>query len=283
MKVLKSSKALRRVLGGLQDKGKRIGFVPTMGCLHEGHLSIVRRAKQENDSVVVSIFINPLQFGPKEDYARYPRNILGDKKLLAAEKTDFLYLPDPNNFYKTDFQTCVSLHKLALPLCGAARPTHFSGVCTAVLKLLNSVTPDVLYLGQKDYQQFCVIKQMILDLDIPVRVKMVPVMREPDGLAMSSRNVFLSLAERQEALLLHRSLQTARQCIKAGQRDTDKIKKAMREKLSSMRHGRIDYIEIVDSETLDSVIELTERSEILAAVAVFFNKARLIDNFLIKV
>ncbi len=283
MKVLRDSKALRRALEGFRKRGKRISFVPTMGYLHEGHLSIVRQAKRENEAVVVSIFVNPLQFGPKEDYARYPRNLARDEKLLTRERTDFLFMPALKEFYKPDFQTSVSVKKLSRPLCGATRPTHFTGVCTVVLKLLNNVMPDTLYLGQKDYQQFCVVKQLVADLDFPVKVKLAAIVRETDGLAMSSRNVFLSPRERQEASLLYQALKEAERCIKEGLRDVEKIKKAMRAKLQGLRHGSIDYLEIVDSGTLESVIELKRQSRVLAALAVFFDRTRLIDNALIKV
>ena len=283
MKVLKDFKALRRALESLRKRGRPIGFVPTMGSLHEGHLSIVRQAKRAEEAVVVSIFVNPLQFGPKEDYERYPRNLARDKKLLAREKTDFLFIPALKEFYKPDFQTSVSVKKLSQPLCGAARPTHFTGVCTVVLKLLNDVMPDTLYLGQKDYQQFCVIQQMVQDLNFPVKLKMAPIVREADGLAMSSRNAFLSPRERQEAPLLYQSLVEAERCVKEGLRDAEKIKKVMRAKLQRLRHGRIDYLRIVDSGTLESVIELNRTPRVLAALAVFFHRVRLIDNILIKV
>jgi len=283
MKVLKDPKALRRVLEGLRQRSKRIGFVPTMGFLHEGHLSIVRQAKRENEVVVVSIFVNPLQFGPNEDFERYPQNLARDKKLLEHEKIDFLFTPVLKTFYKPDFQTLVSVKNLSQPLCGATRPTHFGGVCTVVLKLLNNIVPDTLYLGQKDYQQYCVIKQLVKDLDFPTQIKMVSIVREPDGLAMSSRNVFLSSEDRREAVLLYQALKRAEQCVKGGLRDVEKIKKAMRGKLHGLRRGRIDYLEIVDASTLESVVILKNGSRVLAALAVFFNKTRLIDNTLITV
>ena len=195
MKVIRHPRELRNALRSLKKKGRAIGFVPTMGCLHEGHLSLVRRSKNENRATVVSIFVNPLQFGPREDFRRYPRNIARDTALLRKVKADFLFLPDLKEFYPAGFQTLASVKNLSRPLCGVSRPTHFAGVATVVLKLLNTVMPDTIYLGQKDYQQFRILEQMAKDLDFPVRVRMLPIVREPDGLAMSSRNMFLSAAE----------------------------------------------------------------------------------------
>lgn len=283
MKVLQDSKALRTALSDFRKNNKRIGFVPTMGYLHEGHLSIMRQAKKENRVVVVSIFVNPLQFGPKEDFWRYPRNLVRDKSLLEKEKIDFLFVPALKQFYGPDFQTAVSVKALSQPLCGVTRPTHFAGVCTVVLKLLNNVMPDTLYLGQKDYQQFRVIEQLVKDLDFPVKVRMAPIVREKDGLAMSSRNVLLSAVEREEATFLCRALQKAEVFVRAGSRDAAKIKKAMRDELKFIRHGREDYLEIVDASTLESVVKLKSGAKILAALAVFFGKTRLIDNTLMTV
>ena len=283
MRVLQDPRALRAALWDLKRNGKTVGFVPTMGFLHEGHLSIVRQAKKENKVVVASVFVNPLQFGPKEDFWHYPRNLMRDKALLVKEKTDFLLLPVLKDFYKPDFQSSVAVKNLSKPLCGVTRPTHFTGVCTVVLKLLNIVMPDTLYLGQKDYQQFRVIEQLVKDLDFPAEVRMVPIIREEDGLAMSSRNVLLSSGEREEAVFLSRALKKAEEYVKTGIHDTARIKKAMREELKFIRHGHLDYLEIVDAHSLESVVKLKNGSKILAALAVFFGKTRLIDNALIKV
>ncbi len=283
MQTLHSSPKLKKVLDPLRKKGKAIGFVPTMGSLHEGHLALVRRAKKENDIVVVSIFVNPLQFGPKEDYKRYPRNFTRDAQLLRRENTTILFEPSLKDFYPSDFQTSVSLNKLSKPLCGARRPAHFGGVCTVVLKLLGLVTPDRLYLGQKDYQQFRVVEQMVRDLDFPAEVKMVPIVREKDGLAMSSRNIFLSKAERAEAVFLYRALQEGQRLVRAGTRDLPKIRKMMRAVLKKASLGRLDYLEIVDARSLEPVVELRSGSRVLIALAAFFGKTRLIDNLLIRV
>ena len=281
MRVLQDSKALRAALRKLRKRNKSVGFVPTMGYLHAGHLSIVQQAKKENKAVVVSIFVNPLQFGPKEDFWRYPRDLVRDKALLEKERADFLFLPSLKEFYQPDFQTSVTVKGLGQPLCGITRPTHFAGVCTVVLKLLNNVMPDTLYLGQKDYQQFRVIEQLVKDLDFPTQVRMAPIVREADGLAMSSRNVLLSPVEREEAAFLYRALKKAETLVKAGTNDAARIEKVMRYELECVRHGRVDYLEIVDAGSLASVVKLKKGLKILVALAVFFGKTRLIDNVLI--
>ncbi len=283
MKALHRPEAIKNFIWALKKKKKKIGFVPTLGFLHEGHLSLVRRAKKENDAVVVSIFVNPLQFGPKEDLSRYPRDLKRDKRLLEKAKTDLLFVPEVKDFYPIDFQTSVSVCALSRPLCGISRPTHFAGVATVVLKLLNFVQPHVLYLGQKDYQQCCVIGQMVKDLGVSVSVRVMPIVRELDGLAMSSRNIFLTTAERQEAVLLYQSLQKCRRLIKEGCREISKLKTTIKIILKGAPHARTDYIEIVNAETLESMVNLNKGSEILIALAVYFSKTRLIDNIKIKV
>ena len=281
MKTVQSSAKLKSALFEFKRKKKSIGFVPTMGYLHEGHLSLVRRCRKESKVTVVSIFVNPLQFGPKEDYWRYPRNLARDARLLEREKVDFLFTPTSKEFYPEDFQTSVSVKRLSGPLCGASRPTHFAGVATVVLKLLNVVSPDVMYLGQKDYQQCRVIEQMVKDLDVPARVQIAPIIREPDGLAMSSRNVLLAPAERRQAPFLHRALQRVQELSKAGVRHAEPLKKAVFGILGTAPSAKIDYVEIVDAETLEAVVELKKGRLYVAAAAVFFGKTRLIDNVLI--
>lgn len=261
----------------------RIGFVPTMGALHEGHLSLVRQARGENDIVVVSIFVNPLQFGRGEDLGSYPRPLRADLGLLEKGSADLVFVPSAGEFYPRDFQSLVSVGRLSRPLCGKRRPTHFAGVCTVVLKLLNLVMPDTLYLGQKDYQQFRVLGQLVKDLDFPVRLRMAPIVREPDGLAMSSRNVFLSAAHRSQAPLIYRALKKVRSMIRSGMRDGRALRRAMRGVLKEAPGARVDYAEIVDAGTLQSVIKLKKGARILAALAVSFEKTRLIDNILIRV
>lgn len=281
MRTLQKTEDLRRSLFELKKKGKTIGFVPTMGYLHEGHLSLLRMAKKENKVVVVSIFVNPLQFGPKEDYWRYPRDMARDVEMLKKEKADFLFAPVTKEFYSADFQTSVQVRKISQPLCGLSRPTHFGGVATVVLKLLNIAQPTAVYLGQKDYQQFRLIEKMVQDLDVPVKVRLAPIIREKDGLAMSSRNIFLSSAERKEAPFLHRALEKGRELIKTGLRDTQRIKKNMKEVLSLAPRGRLDYLEIVDAHTLEPVLKLRSSMRILIALAYYFGKTRLIDNELV--
>jgi pantoate--beta-alanine ligase len=283
MQVIRSSDELNRRLRPYRDSHKKVGFVPTMGYLHEGHLSLVRRSRKENRITVVSIFVNPLQFGPKEDLKRYPRNEKRDLAMLKKAKADFIFIPDPKKFYPEDFQTYAKVEGLSGPLCGKTRPIHFRGVATVVLKLLNIVRPDAVYLGQKDYQQFRVIEKMAEDLSLPVSVRMVPVVRERDGLAMSSRNIYLNAEERRQAPALHRALEAAAKAVKKGERSAEKLRKVMRESLRGAPRLRLDYLEIVDARTLRPVVKLTKDRRIAIALAGFFGKTRLIDNILVKV
>ena len=283
MQVIQSSEALKRSVRILKNKKKSIGFVPTMGYLHQGHLDLVKRSVAQNDVTIVSIFVNPLQFGPHEDFKRYPRDAARDQKLLRSAGADLLFFPDVKNFYSSDFQTTVSVGRLSKPLCGGRRPGHFEGVATVVLKLLNLVSPDVLYLGQKDFQQCRVVEQMVEDMGVPVAVRRVPIFREKDGLAMSSRNVYLSPPERSEAVILSRSLARAQDFIRSGERSAAKIKKEVLKTLKAAKRGRVDYAEIVDARTLRSVVRLKKGMKVLVALAVFFSKTRLIDNALVEV
>jgi pantoate--beta-alanine ligase len=283
MKVLRQSASLKRLVRSFRKKGQTLGFVPTMGCLHEGHLSLVRRAKRENDRVAVSIFVNPLQFGPKEDLSRYPRDLARDTRLLKAEKVDLLFVPSAEGLYPKDFQTQVCVKEVSKPLCGATRPTHFAGVATVVLKLVHLVSPDTMYLGQKDHQQFRVIEQMVRDLAVPVTLKMCPIVREKDGLAMSSRNRFLDTQERMQATQLNKALAQGESLIRKGVRSASKVKEAMRAELAKAGRGKLDYLEIVDSRSLSPMIQLKTGQKVQLALAVFFSKARLIDNRLIRV
>ena len=283
MKVIRHQTALKKNLKGIRRGRETIGFVPTMGYLHEGHLSLVRRARKENDRVVVSVFVNPLQFGPKEDFALYPRDNRRDLKLLKNEKVDFVFLPDEKKFYPPSFETTVSVAKLSRPLCGVVRPKHFAGVATVVLKLLNQVSPDTIYLGQKDYQQCRVIARMVSDLDLPVRVRLCPIVREEDGLAMSSRNIRLDAEERMQAAYLNKALGVGEALVRKGIRNAEKIKAAIRTVLSQATRGKIDYAEIVDAVTLEPMVQLKTGQKIELALAVFFSKTRLIDNRIIRV
>ena len=283
MRIVQRRAALKKILWTFKNHKETVGFVPTMGYLHEGHLSLVRRARKENDRIVVSIFVNPLQFGPKEDFAHYPRDTRRDLRLLKKENVDVVYLPDEKIFYSSGFQTLVSVAKLSRPLCGATRPTHFAGVATVVLKLLNQILPDTLYLGQKDYQQCRVLEQMVEDLDLPVKIHQCPTLREKDGLAMSSRNFYLDAQERMQAAYLNRALGAAEALIRRGAHGAEKIKIAMRKTLENATRARVDYAEIVDAATLEPVVQLKKGRKVELALAVFFSKTRLIDNRIIKV
>jgi pantoate--beta-alanine ligase len=266
-----------------ERKAVQIGFVPTMGALHEGHLSLVRQALKDRHEVWVSIFVNPLQFGANEDLKKYPRDFKKDSRLLKKAGVSVLYAPNENSFYPVDFQTEVRVKSLSAGLCGAVRPAHFAGVATVVSKLLMQVRPHKLYLGQKDFQQCRVIEQMITDLDMPVRVRRCPIVREKDGLAMSSRNVFLSPSERVQARVLYQALNSVQRGVDSGQRDAFKLKNGMLLALKNAPSGVVDYAEIVDASTLAPMIKLRPSVQVLAAVAVRFSAARLIDNILLDI
>lgn len=279
MLIIKEPKALQRII--LKLKGKRsIGFVPTMGALHEGHLSLIRRARKDNDLVAVSIFINPKQFGPKEDLKKYPRQLNKDLYLCRKEKVDFVFLPGVKEMYPLNYSTIVDVEGLSNLLCGRSRPGHFKGVATIVLKLLNITQPNVLYLGQKDFQQATIIKKMVDDLNIPVKVIVMPTVREKSGLALSSRNLYLRGREKEDALALSRSLKTASFLIKDGVRDAASIIKKMRAVISEKKSAKIDYLEIVDEKNLMPLKKIAGNCLIL--IAVFIGKTRLIDNIVIR-
>lgn len=281
MKVVHSIAVARASCAALRKKG-RLGFVPTMGALHEGHLSLVRRARRENKAVIVSVFVNPLQFAPGEDLRRYPRTPGSDRRLLEKTGADLLFVPQARAFYAEDFQTDVKVRALSAGLCGRTRPTHFTGVATVVLKLLNLVRPDTLYLGQKDYQQYRVLAQMTKDLAVPVDVRLCPIVREKDGMAMSSRNVFLSPAERKEARGIHEALKAASRLARHGERRASRLRLALLRGLRAIRHARVDYAQVVDAASLAPVVRLKSGQSVLVAAAVRFSRTRLIDNCLLK-
>ena len=267
---------LRQLLEPRRRQGQRIGLVPTMGALHEGHLSLVRAAKAECDFAVVSIFVNPSQFGPDEDFAKYPRMLDADLSLLATCGTDLVFAPEAAEVYRPGHAAWVEVGGVAEPLEGCCRPGHFRGVATIVLKLLNMVQPHAAYFGQKDYQQLRVIQQMVEDLDVPVEIRPCPIVREPDGLAMSSRNAYLSPEARQRALVLSRSLARAKELVAEGERRAAVIADEMRQIILTAADARIDYVALVDPRTLQAVEEL--RGATLAALAVRIENTRLIDN-----
>jgi pantoate--beta-alanine ligase len=256
-----------------------LGFVPTMGYLHEGHLVLVRRAKKENPSVAVSIFVNPTQFGPKEDYKQYPRDPERDLALLEKEGTDVVFMPPAEEMYPPGFDSWVEVGRLAERLEGAARPGHFRGVATVVAKLFNIVRPDRAYFGQKDAQQLLVIKKMTSDLDMGIEVVAVPTVREPDGLAMSSRNTYLNAGERKQAAVLYQSLTLAQKLFAGGEKDTKAILKKMTALIQKQPLADIEYISIADAETLEELDEL--KPPALISMAVRFGKTRLIDNVVV--
>jgi len=276
MRVLSSINAFREAR---RKMGGTVGFVPTMGYLHEGHLMLVRRAKAENETAVASIFVNPTQFGPKEDFARYPRDPQRDLSLLEREGTDLVFMPEAEEVYPQAFATWVDVEKVTERLEGSTRPGHFRGVATVVAKLCNIVEPTAAYFGEKDAQQVVVIKRMIADLNMNLNVVVVPTHREPDGLAMSSRNVYLNTQERQAALILWKSLSLARQLWSDQERRPESIKQQMVALIQKEPLARIDYISMADPETLEELAEI--RHTALVSLAVYVGNTRLIDNITI--
>lgn len=277
MLIFKNIKETRKIITQWKKDGNSIGFVPTMGFLHEGHISLIKRARKENDKVVVSIFVNPTQFGPNEDFASYPRNMERDRVFCEDAGTDLIFAPEATEVYPENNLTFIDIEELGGNLCGAKRQGHFKGVCTVVAKLFNIVTPDNAYFGQKDAQQLAIIKRMVIDLNFNVKIVPCEIIRETDGLAMSSRNSYLTPEQRKAALILSRSLNVARKALAEGERDTEVIKNIIKQKLISEPLAAIDYVEVVDSSSLQPVQEINK--DILVAIAVFFGKTRLIDNF----
>ncbi len=280
MLVIKSPLEVSNILAKVKKQGKFIGFVPTMGALHEGHLSLIRQARKDTDIVVVSIFVNPTQFGPKEDLNKYPRPLSKDLALCRKEKVNFVFCPKPQDMYSRDFSTFVNVGGLSEVLCGKSRPGHFRGVATVVTKLFNIVQPDIVYFGEKDAQQAIIIQRMVRDLNIPVKVRVMPTIREKDGLALSSRNAYLTKDERKDALVLSQALNLAKLLIKNGSRDSGRIISRMWHLIKKKKSAKIDYIEIVDPQNLKPLKKIS--GNCLIALAVWIGKTRLIDNILIK-
>jgi pantoate--beta-alanine ligase len=271
----------RQAVTAARSRGLTVALAPTMGALHAGHASLIRAARVDAGFVVVSIFVNPTQFGPNEDLSRYPRPFENDVKVCEAERVDLIFHPTPEIMYAPAFQTYAEVTQLQTVLCGASRPGHFRGVATVVLKLFNIVKPDTAYFGQKDAQQARLLMQMVRDLDVPVELKVCPIVREPDGLAMSSRNVYLDPTQRQNATVLFRTLQTLRQRIDAGAHETGPLAEEARRLIEATPGARIDYVSIVDFDRLQPIDPL--RGRVLIAFAVFFGATRLIDNTLIEI
>jgi len=267
-----------------KKQGLTVGLVPTMGYLHEGHKSLMEAAKRENDKVVVSIFVNPIQFGPNEDFASYPRDLDQDAALCESIGVDLIFHPEAEEMYDKDFGTYVDMEGLTKELCGKSRPTHFKGVQTVVSKLFHIIPADRAYFGQKDAQQLAVIKKMVRDLSMDIEIIGCPIIREEDGLAKSSRNTYLSQEERQAALILSESLTEGRKAIEAGERDASKIKKGILDVISKEPLAKVDYVEIVNFSNIEPIADLNAASggEILCAIAVYIGKTRLIDNFIME-
>lgn len=282
MKIVSTVKEVREQVNTWRKEGKTIGFVPTMGYLHEGHESLIKRAVAENDKVVVSIFVNPMQFGPKEDLASYPRDLNADSVLCENAGAALIFHPEPEEMYDGGFCSYVDMNGLTEALCGLSRPVHFRGVCTVVNKLFNIVSPDKAYFGEKDAQQLAVVKRMVKDLNMNLEIVGCPIIREEDGLAKSSRNTYLSAESRKSAVILSKSIFMGKKMIEDGERSASKVIAAMKDMINSVPLTDIDYVEIVDVNTMKSIE--TIEGEILCAIAVNVGgEARLIDNFMMTV
>jgi len=277
MKVVETIAEMRRLRPGLTEP---VGFVPTMGYLHDGHLALVKQARAENPSVVVSIFVNPTQFGPQEDLASYPRDTQRDLALLEKEKTDIVFMPSATEMYPPQFNSWVEIGKVTERLEGASRPGHFRGVTTVVAKLFNIVQPTKAYFGQKDAQQAIVIRKMVADLNMNLEIVTCPTVREPDGLAMSSRNIYLNPEERQAAVVLYQALNLAQQLWSQGEKDAEKLRQEMTELIQKQPLATIDYVSVANTETLDELDEV--KPPALVSMAVKIGKTRLIDNVVLE-
>ena len=279
MKICTTIHEMRAESRAIRRAGKRLGFVPTMGALHEGHLSLVQAARASCDVVAASIFVNPTQFGPNEDLAKYPRSFDRDRELLEREGVELLFAPSVEEMYPAGAVTWVTVEGLSDKLDGCSRPGHFRGVTTVVAKLFHVVEPDAAFFGQKDAAQVAIIRRMVRDLNLPVEIVVCPIVREPDGLAMSSRNIYLDPEQRKRALVLHRSLMRIQKLAESGEREAAKLVAAGREEFAKVPSVRLDYLEIVHPDTLDPVKDIF--SGALAAVAAFVGNTRLIDNLLL--
>lgn len=280
MEIVNRILRIKEIVKDLKKDEKTIGLVPTMGCLHEGHLSLVKEARRMSDVVIVSIFVNPKQFSPQEDYEEYPRNIAQDADILLKENVDYIFYPSNEEMYPENFKTYVEVADLSQKLCGKSRPGHFRGVATVVIKLLNIVQPHFAFFGQKDAQQALIIKRMIKDLNVDVEIITLPIVRDIDGLALSSRNMYLNEEERKAAIILHNALQQAHKLIKNGEKKTSKLIQEIKKIIESQPHARIDYVEIVDLENLSAVKTIEKPA--LIALAVYIGNTRLIDNIIVE-
>ena len=279
MQVVRQIKEMQKISDRLREKGKRIGFVPTMGYLHDGHVSLVRKAKELCDSIVVSIFVNPTQFGPGEDFQRYPRDEEGDREKLERAGVDFLFMPEAGEMYPPRYQTSVEVAEVSKGLCGDFRPGHFRGVATVVAKLFNIVKPHAAVFGEKDYQQLLVIKRMVEDLNFDIEIIPGTLIREEEGIAMSSRNAYLSPEDRKRATVLYRSLVKAKELVDSGEKRTYNIVQAVEKMIGSVEGVSLQYVEVRDAETLERVERVSGPAVI--AVAAMVGSVRLIDNIVI--
>ncbi len=276
MEVISDKAAMATHCDALRRDGQIIAFVPTMGYLHEGHLTLLREARNLGNHVVLSIFVNPTQFGPNEDLDAYPRDTENDLRLAREAGVDTVFMPETDTIYGNNYQTYVTLENLPHHLCGLSRPVHFRGVATVVTKLFNIVMPHVAVFGEKDFQQVAVIRQMVADLDFPIKIQGVPTVREADGLAMSSRNAYLSVQERKDALVLYKTLEQTQSLVSQGEKDVDKLLEKAKNTILRAPGSRIDYINICDPDTLEDLE--TVAGPALMALAVFIGQTRLIDN-----
>jgi len=280
MEISKTIQAVRETVKNWKKEGLSIGFVPTMGYLHEGHGSLIQRARRENDRVVVSIFVNPMQFGPSEDLASYPRDLKKDSTYCESLGADLIFNPEPEEMYTDRFCSYVDMSVLTEELCGLSRPVHFRGVCTVLTKLFNIVQPDRAYFGQKDAQQLAIVKHMVEDLNMNLEIIGCPIIREEDGLAKSSRNTYLSDEERKAALILSKTIRLGEKMVADGETDAVKLVEAMRTNIETEPMARIDYVKAVDGLTMQQVTEV--KAPLLVAMAVYIGKTRLIDNFSVE-
>lgn len=285
MEIIKKTNECKLIVNRLREKGYKIGFVPTMGFLHEGHINLIRMAKRDCDKVFISIFVNPTQFGPGEDFKKYPRDVKRDSALAEKEGVDYIFYPTVQEMYGSDHKTMVEVKELGKIMCGKHRPGHFAGVTTIVLKLFNIIDAHKAYFGQKDYQQMIIIKKMAADLNLDIEIVRGPTIRERDGLAISSRNRYLSAEERRNAAILYECLNLAEDMVKNGEKDLEKIKRIILGKLEDNRFIKsVDYFEFRDPRTLEEIKRADKKyKSILAAAAVWIGKTRLIDNKTIKV
>ncbi len=281
MIIVKQIKSMSRWVKAQKNKGRTIGFVPTMGYIHEGHISLARKAKKDCDKVVMSIFVNPIQFGPKEDFKRYPRDLKRDYRIARSAGVDLIFYPSTKDMYPDNFFTYVSVTGLTDILCGRSRPGHFKGVVTVVTKLFNIIAPDIAYFGKKDAQQAIIIKKMAEDLNFPIKIRVLPTVREAGGLAMSSRNAYLSASERYDALVINRALKSAKRLISSGELNADMVISHIKKLIKQRKSVRIDYVEVVDMNSLKKINKISGGA--LIAIAVFIGKTRLIDNITLRV